>query len=102
MTAGDIREPHESGWRTFGSTVKRKKQPNPDKTIGASKAAPRPLDVESNDMHNVKPWFTGRLDFVPPISFVGDDEFRLRGGSLAVFQGHNAAQATIAAPAISG
>jgi len=53
--------------------------------------APHPLDVESNDLHNVKPWFTGRLDFVPPVSFVGDDEFRLRGGSLAVFQGHKAA-----------
>jgi anti-sigma factor RsiW len=54
-------------------------------------AAPRPLDVESNDVHNVKPWFTGRIDFVPPLSFVGDDEFRLRGGALAVFQGHKAA-----------
>lgn len=54
-------------------------------------AAPRPLDVETNDMHNVKPWFTGKLDFVPPVNFVGDDEFHLRGGSLAVFQGHKAA-----------
>ena len=42
-------------------------------------------------MHQVKPWFTGRLDFVPPVSFVGDDEFVLRGGALAVFQGHKAA-----------
>ena len=54
-------------------------------------SAPHPLDVETSDLHNVKPWFTGRLDFVPPVSFVGDDEFRLRGGSLAVFQGHKAA-----------
>lgn len=54
-------------------------------------SAVHPLDVESNDMHNVKPWFAGRLDFVPPVSFVGDDEFRLRGGSVAVFQGHKAA-----------
>lgn len=53
--------------------------------------APRPLDVESNDMHNVKPWFTGKLDFVPPVNFVGDGEFHLRGGALAVFQGHKAA-----------
>ena len=54
-------------------------------------AAPHPLDVESSDIHNVKPWFTGRLDFVPPVSFIGDDEFRLRGGALAVFGGHKAA-----------
>ncbi|HEX3757870.1 MAG TPA: hypothetical protein VHW23_04160 [Kofleriaceae bacterium] len=54
-------------------------------------SAPRPLDVETNDMHNVKPWFTGKLDFVPPVNFIGDDEFHLRGGSLAVFQAHKAA-----------
>jgi anti-sigma factor RsiW len=53
--------------------------------------AQHPLDVETSDLHNVKPWFTGRLDFVPPISFIGDDEFRLRGGELAVFLGHKAA-----------
>jgi anti-sigma factor RsiW len=53
--------------------------------------APRPLDVETNDMHNVKPWFTGKLDFAPPVNFIGDDEFHLRGGSLAVFQGRKAA-----------
>lgn len=54
-------------------------------------SAQHPLDVESNDVHNVRPWFTGRLDFVPPVNFAGDDEFRMRGGSLAVFQGHKAA-----------
>jgi len=53
--------------------------------------APHALDVESNNLHNVKPWFTGKLDFVPPVSFVGDDEFPLRGGALAVFLGHKAA-----------
>jgi anti-sigma factor RsiW len=54
-------------------------------------SAQRPLAVEASDMHQVKPWFTGRLDFVPPVSFLGDDEFRLRGGELAVFLGHKAA-----------
>ncbi|HET7500486.1 MAG TPA: hypothetical protein VFK02_05765 [Kofleriaceae bacterium] len=53
--------------------------------------AQHPLDVETSDLHNVKPWFTPRLEFVPPVSFVGDDEFRLRGGELAVFHGHKAA-----------
>jgi anti-sigma factor RsiW len=53
--------------------------------------AQHPLEVASNDLHNVKPWFTGRLDFAPPVTFVGDDEFRLRGGELAVFLGHKAA-----------
>jgi anti-sigma factor RsiW len=54
-------------------------------------SAEHPLDVETNDLHNVKPWFTPRLDFVPPVNFIGNEEFPLRGGSLAVFQGHRAA-----------
>ena len=65
-----------------------------DETVGDHQriiTATHPLDVESNDMHNVKPWFAGRLDFVPPINFIGDAEFPLRGGSLAVFQGPQAA-----------
>jgi anti-sigma factor RsiW len=49
------------------------------------------LGVVTNDMHNVKPWFAGKLDFVPPVTFLGDDEFQLRGGDVAVFLGHKAA-----------
>ena len=33
----------------------------------------------------------GKLDFVPPVTFLGDDEFPLRGGDVAVFLGHKAA-----------
>ncbi len=51
----------------------------------------RGLGVVTNDMHNVKPWFAGKLDFVPPVAFLGDDEFQLRGGDVAVFLGHKAA-----------
>ena len=49
------------------------------------------LDVETNDMHNVKPWFAGKLDFTPPVTFVSDDEFQLKGGDVAVFLGHKSA-----------
>lgn len=50
-----------------------------------------PLAVETNDLHNVKPWFAGKLDFTPPVSFLGDDEFKLKGGDVAIFLGHKSA-----------
>jgi anti-sigma factor RsiW len=53
--------------------------------------AGRGLGVEASDMHQVKPWFAGKLDFVPPVVFLGDDEFPLRGGDVAIFDGHRAA-----------
>ena len=41
-----------------------------------------PLDIESGGIHQVRPWFTGRLDFAPRLAFSGDDDFPLLGGSL--------------------
>ncbi len=50
-----------------------------------------PLDIESGGMHQVKPWFEGRLDFAPVVSFLGDDEFPLRGGAVGYFLDREAA-----------
>jgi anti-sigma factor RsiW len=50
-----------------------------------------PLDVESGGMHQVKPWFAGRLDFAPVVSFLGDDEFPLQGGAVGYFLDRKAA-----------
>jgi anti-sigma factor RsiW len=41
-----------------------------------------PVEIESGGIHQVKPWFTGKLDFAPRVAFSGDDEFPLVGGSL--------------------
>lgn len=51
----------------------------------------RPLDVESGGIHQVKPWFAGRLDFAPVVSFEGDQEFPLRGGAVGYFVDRRAA-----------
>jgi anti-sigma factor RsiW len=54
-------------------------------------ASPRPLDVESGGIHQVKPWFEGKLDFAPEIPFAGDADFPLRGGALGYFLDRRAA-----------
>jgi anti-sigma factor RsiW len=53
--------------------------------------AQRPLEVESSDSHRVRPWFDGRLEFAPVLSFAGDSEIPLRGGALAWFHDRKAA-----------
>lgn len=42
-------------------------------------------------MHQVKPWFEGRLDFAPVVSFLGDQEFPLQGGAVGYFLDRKAA-----------
>lgn len=50
-----------------------------------------PAEVESGGIHQVKPWFTGRLEFAPRVTFAGDDEFPLLGGSVGYFGDRKAA-----------
>jgi len=51
------------------------------------------LDVRSGDVHQLRPWLTSRLDFAPVISFAGDAEFPLRGGTTEYFLARRAAAA---------
>jgi anti-sigma factor RsiW len=50
-----------------------------------------PVEIESGGIHQVKPWFTGRLDFAPRMAFSGDDEFPLLGGSVGYMLDRKAA-----------
>ncbi len=50
-----------------------------------------PLEVVSSSSHTVKPWFAGRIDFAPAVSFEGDAEFSLQGGAVAYFVDRKAA-----------
>lgn len=50
-----------------------------------------PVEIESGGIHQVKPWFTGRLDFAPRVAFSGDGDFPLIGGSVGYFRDRKAA-----------
>jgi len=53
--------------------------------------AEHPIEIASGGIHQVKPWFTGRVDFAPPVTFSGDEEFPMEGGSIALFVDRKAA-----------
>jgi anti-sigma factor RsiW len=54
-------------------------------------ASTRAPEIESGGIHQVKPWFTGRVDFAPRLSFEGDADTPLVGGSLGYVRDRKAA-----------
>jgi anti-sigma factor RsiW len=49
------------------------------------------LEVEAGGIHQVKPWFAGKLDFAPVVTFGDDAEFPLQGGAIEYFLDRRAA-----------
>ena len=45
--------------------------------------AQQPVEIESGGIHQVKPWFQGRLDFAPRVLVEDDEAFPLLGGAVS-------------------
>jgi len=50
-----------------------------------------PLAQVTGGLHEVKPWFGGKLDFAPSVQFAGSDDFPLQGGAVEPFLDRRAA-----------
>jgi anti-sigma factor RsiW len=51
----------------------------------------RALGVKDSEMHQVRPWFAGRVDFAPVVPFAGDADYPLKGGTVEYFLDRRAA-----------
>jgi anti-sigma factor RsiW len=84
-----------SGWRVWTQTVAANDGPalvreaiNDHLRITFSE---HPIEIASGGIHQVKPWFSGKVEFAPVVAFAGDDDFPLLGGSVAYFIDRKAA-----------
>jgi anti-sigma factor RsiW len=50
-----------------------------------------PLAQVTGGLHEVKPWFGGKLDFAPTVRFAGNTDFPLQGGAVEPFLDRRAA-----------
>jgi anti-sigma factor RsiW len=54
-------------------------------------ARAQPLEIQGGGMHQVKPWFEGKLDFAPVVPVLEGEDLRLQGGAVGYFLDRKAA-----------
>ncbi|HQR30569.1 MAG TPA: hypothetical protein PLL32_09170, partial [Anaeromyxobacteraceae bacterium] len=54
-------------------------------------ARAEPFEIRSGGMHQVKPWFEGKLDFAPVVPVLDGSDLRLEGGAVGYFLDRRAA-----------
>ena len=57
-----------------------------------------PLDIESGDVHQVKPWFEGRLDFAPVVAVRGRRRVSAQGRRRRLLPGPEGGGVRLRAP----
>jgi len=50
-----------------------------------------PLSEVTGGLHEVRPWFGGKIDFAPSVTFAGDADFPMQGGAVERFLDRRAA-----------
>jgi anti-sigma factor RsiW len=50
-----------------------------------------PLSEVTGGLHEVRPWFGGKIDFAPSVAFAGDADFPMQGGAVERFLDRRAA-----------